>query len=194
VIEVAFVDRPDWDAMACVDVDGRLPLDEPGCPRVEGLTLAEVRDELARLAGLPPDRVRVWLAAPRSSCVYLHGPIRGRTRAVPYQGPETVIDFLKRVGGLPPGSELSQVFVVRPNVAAGSRPEVYRVNVPGVLLNNEPATNIPLLPSDQVYVGETFGSSLSRFMPDWMARGYRRFVGLLPDEWWPFPRPPVAGP
>lgn len=194
VLEVAFVDYPDWNAIACVDVDGRIQLESPGNPRVEGLTITEVRDELARLANVAPERVRVWLAAPRSSLVYLHGPIRGRTRAVPYQGPEPVIDFLKRVGGLPPGSELSQIYVVRPNVAVGGRPEVFRVNVPGVLLANDPTTNLPLHPSDQVYIGESMGSSLSRLMPDWLARGYREVVGLLPDEWWPFSRPRLGDP
>src|SRR5262249_59016061 len=43
VLEVSFADRPDWDAVASIDVDGRLPLESPGSPRVEGLTLAEVR-------------------------------------------------------------------------------------------------------------------------------------------------------
>ncbi len=189
MLEVAFTDRPEWDAVASVDLDGRLPLDEPGGPRVEGLTVDEVRDELARLAGVSPDRVQVRLAAPRSARLYLHGPIRGRSRAVPYQGPEPVIDFLKRVGGLPPGSRLSEVYVVRPNVAAGGRPEVFRVNVAAVLLDGDPATNIPLRPSDQVYVGETHGSSFSRVLPDWLGRVYRRVTGLMPDDWWPFNRP-----
>jgi protein involved in polysaccharide export with SLBB domain len=194
VLEVAFADRPEWSALVSVDLDGRLPLGEPGSPRVEGLTLAEVRDELARLAEVPPDRVLVALAAPRSSRVYLHGPIRGRTRAVPYQGPEPVIDFLKRVGGLPPGSQLSQVYVVRPNIATGARPEVFRVNVPAVLLDNDQATNIPLRPSDQVYVGETHWSSFSRILPGWLGPAYRRIAGLLPDDWWPFTRPRMSRP
>jgi protein involved in polysaccharide export with SLBB domain len=186
VLEVTFADRPDWDAYASVDVDGRLPLDEPGNPRVEGMTLDQVRDELARLAGTSADRVRVSLAAPRSGHVFLNGPVRGRTRVVPYQGPEPVIDFLKRVGGLPPGSKLSQVYVVRPHVAAGQRPEVFRVDVAAVLLDGDPATNVPLRPSDQVYVGETRGSSFSRVLPHWLGAAYRRVAGLLPDAWWPF--------
>src|SRR5687768_5136141 len=114
VLAVVFPDRPEWDAVVSVDLDGRLPLEDPGSPRVEGLTVEQVRDELARLAGVQPERVEVALAAPRAARVFLHGPIRGRTRAVPYQGPEPVIDFLKRVGGLPPGSKLNQVYVVRP--------------------------------------------------------------------------------
>jgi protein involved in polysaccharide export with SLBB domain len=188
VLEVAFDDRPEWGAIVAVDLDGRIPLGEPGSPRVEGQTLDQVRDELARLAGLSPDRVRVMLAAPRSGVVFVHGPVRGRTRAVPYQGPEPVVDFLKRVGGLPPGSRLNDVYVVRPNVAAGARPQVFRVDAPAVLLSNDPATNIPLRPSDQVYIGETRGSVVSRILPHWLGSAYRRLAGLLPDDWWPFGR------
>jgi protein involved in polysaccharide export with SLBB domain len=186
VLEVSFADFPMWDVLASVDLDGRLPLQSPGNPRAEGRTLADVRHELARLAGVPPERVSVRLAAPRSSRVYLHGPIRGRTRVVPYQGPEPVIDFLTRVGGLPPGSKLSEVYVVRPNIASGARPEVFRVDVPAVLIDENPTTNVPLMPSDEVYVGETSRSVFARVLPDWLGPAYRRLTGLLPDDWWPF--------
>jgi len=191
VLQVMFADHPEWDVFASVDLDGRLALAQPGSPRVEGRTLNDVRHELARLAGVDPESVTVKLAAPRSSRVFLHGPIRGRCRVVPYQGPEPVIDFLKRVGGLPPGSKLNQVYVVRPNVATGERPEVFQVDVPAVLVDNNHATNVPLKPSDEVYVGETKRSVLARILPDWLGPLYRRLSGLLPDDWWPLSRPRV---
>ncbi len=178
------MDHPEWDVLVSIDLDGRVPLEHPGNPRVEGRTLEDIRYELASLAGVPAERVTVNLAAARSSRIFLHGPIRGRSRIVPYQGPEPVIEFLKRVGGLPPGSKLNQVFVVRPNVASGGRPEVFRVNVPRVLIDNDQTTNVPLMPSDEVYVGETRGSALARFLPNWLAPIYRNFVGLSPDDWW----------
>ncbi|HEV3438970.1 MAG TPA: hypothetical protein VG122_16505 [Gemmata sp.] len=184
VLEVSFLDNPSGDVLASVDLDGRLPLEYPGNPRVEGRTLDDIRFELAHMAGVAPERVIVRLAAARSSRIFLHGPIRGRTRIVPYQGPEPVIDFLKRVGGLPPGSKLNEVYVVRPNVATGEQTEVFRVNVPRVLIDNDQTTNVPLKPSDQVYVGETRGSVFARVLPDWLAPMYRQFVGLLPDDWW----------
>jgi protein involved in polysaccharide export with SLBB domain len=186
VLQLAFADHPEWDAFAVVDVDGRLPLERPGRPLADGRTLTQIRDDLARMAGCPPGRVTVSLAAARSARVVVYGPVRGRARVVPYQGPEPVIDFLKRVGGLPPGSKLNQVYVIRPNVAAAARPQVYRVNVAAVLLDGDGRTNVPLQPDDQVYVGETRQSSLSRLMPDWLGTAYRRMTGLLPDEWWPF--------
>lgn len=196
VLQITFADRPEWDAVSVVDVDGRLPLDEPGAPRVEGRTLQQVRHELAALAGVPPERVSVTLAAPRSARVIVYGPVRGKARAVPYQGPEPVIDFLNRVGGLPPGSKLNEVYVVRPNVAAATRPQVFRVNAPEVLVDGDPRTNVILQPDDQVYIGETRGSSLSRLLPDLMGTVYRRATGLLPDVWWSLshPKPPGAPP
>ena len=186
VLEVAFAEHPEWNAIAVVDVDGRLPLGRPGNPRVDGRTLAQIRHDLAVLASCSPERVNVALAAPRSAHVLVFGPVRGRARVVPYQGPEPVIDFLKRIGGLPPGSKLNQVYVIRPNVAAAERPHVFRVHVPAVLVDGDNRTNVTLLPDDQVYVGETKQSSLSRLMPAWLGRLYRRVTGLLPDEWWPF--------
>ncbi len=188
VLQIEFANHPEWDAYASVDLDGRVPLAQPGSPRVEGRTLDDVRHELARLAGVDPDRVTVQLAAARSSRVFLHGPIRGRCRVVPYQGPETVIDFLKRVGGLPPGSKLSQVYVVRPNVAIAARPEVFQVDVQAVLVDNNQGTNVPLKPSDEVYIGETKRSVFARILPDWLGPLYRRLAGLLPDDWWPLTR------
>jgi protein involved in polysaccharide export with SLBB domain len=185
VLQITFVDHPDWDALAVVDVDGRLPLESPGNPRVDGLTLDQIRDDLAALAGCSPERVQVALAAPRSARVIVYGPLRGRARVVPYQGPEPVIDFLKRVGGLPPGSKLNQVYVVRPNVAAAARPQVFRVDVAAVLVDGDARTNVPLQPDDQVYVGETRQSCLLRLMPDWLGTVYRHMTGLLPDDWWP---------
>jgi polysaccharide biosynthesis/export protein len=185
VLEITFADHPEWDVFAAVDLDGRVPIVQTGSPRAEGRTLEDLRSEIAALAGVLPESVEVRLAAARSSRVYVHGPIRGRCRIIPYQGPEPVIDFLRRVGGLPPGSKLSEVYVVRPNVAAGSRPEVFRVDVASVLVDNNPATNVPLKPSDEVYVGETKRSVIARMLPDWLGPLYRKFTGLLPDEWWP---------
>ena len=185
VLAITFQDHPDWDVYASVDLDGRLPLSSPGNLRVEGRTLDDVRHELATLAGISPGRMSVSLASPRSARIFVHGPIRGRSRVVPYQGPEPVIDLLKRIGGLPPGTKLNQVYVVRPNIAEGQRPEVFRVDVPAVLIDNDQSTNIPLKPSDEVYIGETRRSVIARILPSWLGPLYRRLAGLLPDDWWP---------
>jgi protein involved in polysaccharide export with SLBB domain len=183
VLAVAFADRPDWDAVASVDVDGGLPLGEAGKPRVAGLTADEARAAVARLAGVDPDRVTVRVADPRAARVYVAGPDNGRLRAVAYRGPEPVLDFLARAGAVQPGAtRLNDVYVVRPNVAAGTRPQVFHVDVEAVLLDGDPATNVPVRPADEVYVGETRRSSFARLLPAWLRPLYRRLVGLLPLE------------
>ena len=179
-------ERPGWGSTAAIGLDGRLPVESGDGPRVEGLTLTEARTAIAQAASVPEENVAVRLAAAQSARLYLHGPIRGRLRIVPYQGPEPVIHFLRRVGGLPPGSKLNDVYVVRPNIAAGTKPLVYHIDVEGVLLDNDERTNLTLQPSDEVYIGETRRSSFSRLLPDWLRPAYRKLAGLLPDDWRPW--------
>ena len=75
-----------------MDPDGAigLPL---GRLHVDGLTTAEAADRLAALAYEPDVQVRV--AAYNSRQLFLFGPVAGHERAVPYQGPETVLDLLQ---------------------------------------------------------------------------------------------------
>jgi protein involved in polysaccharide export with SLBB domain len=183
VLEVSFAGRPDWDSVASVDVDGGLPLGPVGKPRVVGMTGSEIRDLVARLTGLDPDRVAVTVAEPRAARVYVNGPDNGTLRAVSYRGPEPVLDLLSRIGAIQPHcARLNDVYVVRPNVAGGTPAEVFHVDVEGVLFDGDQATNVALRPSDQIYIGESRRSSLARLLPDWLRPLYRRFVGLIPPE------------
>ncbi|OWK40432.1 hypothetical protein [Fimbriiglobus ruber] len=183
VLRVTFNDHPDWDCLACVGIDGRLPV-APGCvPLVEGGTVEDARVAVARVTVVDPDRVDVRLADARAARVYLTGPENGRQRVVPYRGPEPVVEFLWRVGAVKRGcTDLNDVSVVRPNVAAGGQPETFRVDVEAVVLDHDPATNLVLQPSDQIYIGETRRSRFSRSLPDWLRPLYRKIVGLLPQD------------
>lgn len=188
VVEVSFAGRPEWDSVASVDVDGGLPLGDPGKPRVVGMTAAEVRDLIARLTDTDPARITVTVADTRAGHVYVAGPDNGRLRPVPYRGPEPVLDFLTRVGAIRPHcTELNDVYVVRPNVAAGVPAEVFHVDVEAVLFDGDAATNVTLRPSDQVYIGETRRSSFARLLPDWLRPFYQQLVGLLPEPVKPRP-------
>jgi protein involved in polysaccharide export with SLBB domain len=182
VLEVTFADRPEWDAVASVDVDGSLPLGGPQRPFVAGRTAAQAREAIAASLGIDPERLSVRVADPRSGRVYLTGPDNGTLRIIPYRGPEPVLDFLARIGAIQPGtSKLNAVYVVRPNVAEGTRPQVFHVDVEAVLLDGDPTTNILLRPADQIYVGETRRSSFARLLPPWLRPLYQRLLGLLPD-------------
>jgi polysaccharide export outer membrane protein len=134
VLEVRFADRPHLDCLVSVDLDGRLPISETINPHVEGGTLDAAHHAIAAAAECVPDRVTVTLADARTGRVYLFGPERNRQRVVQHLGAERLLDFLYRTGSLRRGcSDLGDVFVLRPNVAVGGEPEVFRADVRAVL-------------------------------------------------------------
>lgn len=181
VLAVSFADAPQADRLAAVDLDGRLPLDHLARPRVAGLTLDAARDVLARAAGVDPRRVTVTLADPRAGRVSVFGPERNRQRSVAFVGPERLTEFLGRVGAVTPGcTDWRDVCVVRPNVAAGEKTQVFRADLEAIVRDGDPATDVVLRAGDQVYVGETRRSRLSRRLPDWLTPWYRAAAGLVP--------------
>jgi protein involved in polysaccharide export with SLBB domain len=193
VLRVRLFDRPDFDLVAALDLDGRVMLGESvGAPPVGGRTLAEAREAIARAAGTTPDKVQDALESARSARVYLCGPVNNKQRPIPYEGPERILDFLRRVGALQPGcTDVRDVSVVRPNVAAGEKTQVFHVDVEAIVVDNEPTSNLVVLPGDQVYVGETRRSSFTRLLPKWARPLYRQLLGLLPPDpafWWPWGR------
>lgn len=183
VLEVRFANEPSLDGMVSVDLDGRVPIPGVGRPRVEGHTASEAAASIALMAETASESVTVQVVDSRASQVFVSGPDNRRTRPQPFTGPEPVLDFLRRTGTIPPGaSKLNRVYVLRSNVADGTPPRLYHVDVESVLLDGEDATNLKLEPGDHIYIGETRRSSLSRLLPDWAKPLYRKLVGLLPES------------
>jgi polysaccharide biosynthesis/export protein len=171
VLEVTVRGRSDLSGPVAVDPDGRLA---PGAlPRleVEGATPEEVAVRVADVLSVARPEVRVRVAEYQSRHLFLFGQVQGSRHAVPYQGSETVTELLHRTGGLTPGAALSEVHVVRPNVAAGKRPEVFPIDLEAILLKHDRRTDLTLEPGDEVYVGETLRSSWSRCLPAWLKMG-----------------------
>ena len=179
VVRVEFADRPDWDCVASVDLDGTLPLGQLGDAPASGASLPDLATECARLAAVRPERVRVTLGDARSRRLYLAGPENRARRVVPYVGPERVTAFLARAGALSPGaSELRDVTVTRVNVAAGMPELVWAVDVAAIVRDGDLSTDLVLEPSDVVEVGETRRSQIARNLPDWARPGFRLLTGL----------------
>ena len=181
--------RPDWDSLVSVDVDGTLPLPESlGSPRVQGLTLEEIRLVIAKAASLDPEGFTVRLVDPRAAKVNVLGPVNGQARTLAYCGPEPVVEFLVRIGAMQSGtSNLNRVYVLRPNVAIGEKAEVFHVDVDAITIDDNQKTNLTIQPGDQIYVGETRRSTFARLLPDWARPVYRKIVGMLPSDgprWW----------
>ncbi len=178
MLEFAVPGRPDLTGQRAIGPDGRVECGPLGRVRVEGLTGDEIAARVAELAGLPPERVNVRIAAFRSQQVYVIGQVMGQQRAVPYQGPETVLDLLKRAGGVTSGAAPQSVYVVRSRVAEGGRPEVFHVDLQAVVSGNDAQTNVRLLPFDQVIVGESRRSSLEKCLPPWLRPAYAALAGM----------------
>lgn len=178
VLEVAVAGRPDLTGRIAVAADGRLDLEAAGRPRVEGLTVAEVARAVADAAAMPPTAVRARVVEYNSQQVYLFGEVFGLHRAVPYQGPETVLDLLQRVGGVTPGAAEGDIHVIRSHVADGHDPQVFHIDLRAITDQKDARSNVRLQPFDQVYVGQARRAVLDRCMPPWLRPAYQTLAGL----------------
>jgi protein involved in polysaccharide export with SLBB domain len=178
VLELAVAGRPQWPGPCRVDPDGCIKLEGYGRVRIEGMTLDAVTRTVADFCGVRPEAVRVSVAEYRSQQLFLAGQVAGLPRAVPYQGSETVLDLLRRVGGVTPGAALDEVYVVRGRVAEGKPPEVFRVDLHAILLRNDPSTNVSLQPFDQVFIGETRQWCVEKCLPPWLKPAYEALCGM----------------
>jgi protein involved in polysaccharide export with SLBB domain len=136
--------------------------------RVDDQTPAEARRHIAAQFGVDASRVQVRVTGFNSQQLYVHSDIAGMQKAVPYRGPETVVDLLQRTGGIGPGAAPGDIQVVRSHVADGHPPEVFHVNLEAILVRGDQATNIQLEPFDQVYVGQTRRYCIACCLPPWL--------------------------
>lgn len=196
VLEISIDNSEDWRGLKIpIEVDGRIDLGPLGRPRVEGKTSAEVAQFIAGLGRVPPYEVHVRVADYRSQKVYIFGQVKGLERAVPFYGQETVLELLQRAGGITAGAELTNVYVIRANVADGGRPEVYPINLRDIVMKNNDKSNLLLEPGDQVYIGETRRSSFTKCVPPIFRPLYESLWGLYragQDTVWPRKTPPDA--
>jgi protein involved in polysaccharide export with SLBB domain len=180
VLDIQVAGRPELCRHQAIGPDGRINLGDTGSLRVEGRTPAEVEVGVAELLELALERVRVRVAEFKSREVYLAGPGVRLPRTVPYQGQETVLDLLKRVGGVTPSAAPEAVYVVRPHVTDGGRPEVFHVDLDAILLKHDQRTNVRLQPFDQVHVGETRQGQLDKCLPPLLRPLFQTLWGIKP--------------
>jgi len=195
VLDVTADFRPDIPAgRRVVGPDGCIDLGIAGRVRVEGLSPAQIAVRVAVAAAVPAATVQVRIAEYKSQQVYVFGQVTGLQRAVPYQGPETIRDFLQRAGGLAPGAEPSEVHVIRANVADGKRPEVFVIDLKAIVMKHDERTDIRLEPFDEVFIGETRQSSYEKAIPPLLRPLYETLVNLDRPKQGDTPAPPSADP
>lgn len=175
--------RLDGSTRRCpIEADGRVDLGTLGRVRVEGKNLQEVAEVVARAADHPPSALQVRVLEYRSRVLLLFGQVVGWQRTVPYQGQETVLDVLQRVGGITVGAAPEDVHVVRTHIGDGKRPEIFHVDLQAIVMKKDESTNIRLQPFDQIYVGETRQSRVERILPRWLRPMHRAFWNTRPDR------------
>jgi len=165
-----------------VGPDGRIDLGPLGQLRAEGNTIPQVERAVAAATGVPPSGARVRIAEFNSQQVYVFGEVNGLQRAVPYRGQETVVELLRRAGGLAEGAEPEDVCIVRANVASGGRPEVFPVQLQDILSGKDSKTNLKVQPFDHVYIGETRQSCLMKCLPPCLRPLYQSLCGLKASQ------------
>jgi protein involved in polysaccharide export with SLBB domain len=146
--------------------------------RIDGMTAPEAATAVSQHTRLPPGSVAVRVVEFNSQLVYLHGEVSGQQRALPYRGPETVLDLLQRAGGLTSGSAPGEVTVIRGHIAEGKTPELFPIDLEAILLKNDQRTNITLEPFDQIYVGESRPCRLRSCVPPWLRPLYEALCGM----------------
>lgn len=162
VLELRVSFRSEWNRAYPVLADGSIDLGDYGRLRIEGKTPPAIARLVAEQVGVAAGYVRVRVAEYQSQHLLLFGEVVGWQRTVPYQGQETVLDLLQRVGGITPGAEVRDVYVVRARLKEGERPEIFKIDLDAIVVKKDMATNIRLLPFDQIYVGETRKSIVER--------------------------------
>jgi polysaccharide export outer membrane protein len=191
VLELNVALRPEFNGKQKIGPDGRVELGDYGKLRVEGRTLTEVANAVARATGERPENVAVRVVEFRSQHVLLFGQVNGMQRTVPYRGQETVLELLQRTGGITPGAEPNDVYVVRAHLGDNQRPEVFQVDLEAIVMKSDPKTNVRVQPFDQVYVGETRQSRIEKIFPPWLRPVYQAFWKTQPN---PNPRPETPPP
>jgi protein involved in polysaccharide export with SLBB domain len=183
VLEVSVAGPPGGASRKPVELDGRIDLGDKAAVKVEGRTVPDIARLVAAATGASPAHVHVRVVEFNSQSIYLFSQGVGLQRAVSYQGPESVLELLRRTGGLPRGAAPDEVYVVRPHIVEDRQPEVFHIKLHDVLVKNDKRTNLRLEPFDQVYIGETRQSSLEKCVPPYLRPIYQTVCGLgKPDE------------
>jgi len=189
VLAIQASGHPEISRTCVIGPDGRIDLKpteggtEPPQPdrlRVEGKSVGDVAAAIAGHTGLPGQDISVRILEYRSQPLFLIGQVVGWQRTVSYQGPETVLEVLQRVGGITPGAAPDEIYVVRAHVTEGPRPEVFHVDLNAILREQDQKTNIRLLPFDQVYVGESKRAKLLKSIPPCMRPMFFAMLGVRP--------------
>jgi polysaccharide biosynthesis/export protein len=167
VLRVDCPERPEVGGLLAVEANGCIALASLGGLRVEGLTVADAKDQLAEVLQVPAGDVQLEVAEYRRQHVYLFGEVSGLQHAIPYRGSESVADLIRRAGGVTKEGAPDQVRVIRNSQVPGGAPRVFVVDLQAILLRGDNRTNLLVEPNDQIYVPESKQARFSKCFHPW---------------------------
>ncbi|MFL5244909.1 MAG: polysaccharide biosynthesis/export family protein [Gemmataceae bacterium] len=165
-----------------VELDGRIACGPSQGVRVEGQTVERIARGLEACLRLSAGGVHVRVVEYKSQHIYLYGQINGLNRPVPYEGPETVVSLLRRVGGITSGAADGDIHVIRSHVSDGKAPELFHVKLGAILKGHDQSSDVILQPFDQIYVGQSRKSLLQNSIPPLLRPVYQAIFGLNEPE------------
>lgn len=176
-LECFVPNHPEWSGTSVVNGAGCIQFTDRPRIHVDGMTPTEIAEVLARATGVSAGEIQVRVVQFNSKQIFLLGEVKGQPRAIPYEGPETVLALLQRVG-ITPGASANNIVLVRGNVAEGGSPEVFNIDLIALLKNSAPQNNPTLQPFDEIYIAQTRKCRVEQCVPPWLRPLYESLCGL----------------
>jgi polysaccharide biosynthesis/export protein len=178
-LKLEFTTHPQWNGLYPITVDGRIALAGYAI-LIENLPIGQLRISLADFLKISPEEMKITVAQHYSRVVIVHGAITGGTRHVDYQGPESVMDVLSRMGGLSEDADLRRISLVRSNIAQGTKQQIFDINLEKLLKTGELEENLTIQPNDEIYIAENRRANLAKILPPFMMPVYNKLRGWIP--------------
>ncbi len=134
-----------------VRADGTIDLGSYGSVCVAGLSVEQARDRveqyLSKTIRNPKVRLDVYAYNSKGYYVIAGGAGFGEQAVrLPYTGNETVLDAIAQIGGLPPTSSKTRIWLARPGTG------VMPINWNTIVQCGNPSTNYCMQPNDRIYI------------------------------------------
>jgi protein involved in polysaccharide export with SLBB domain len=169
VLDIEVAQRPDCSGSKALSIDGRISLTPEIVLAVDGKNCAMIAQEIERRLLVAEGSVVVRVQEYRSQKLYVCAEGCCEKSVTAYQGPETIVEFLQRVG-VPKGIAPGTVRVVRAHVADGKLPEVFHVDLNAIVLKKNAQSNLRLEAGDRIHFQRNRRSKMACLVPPWIRR------------------------
>ena len=134
-----------------VRTDGTVDLGFYGSVQVAGMTIDQARARVEKYLSTtirdPKVHLDVYSYNSKGYYVIADGGGKGdQTVRLPFTGNETVLDAIAQIGGLPPASDSTRIWLARPGTG------VMPINWNAIVKAGDPTTNYQMQPMDRIYI------------------------------------------